>query len=138
MRGVTRPSDTQARSQKFLLTRLMRGVTPARALALAYSLAFLLTRLMRGVTDRHHREARAIHISTHTPHARRDLKRPTRRQNADRFLLTRLMRGVTPDPNTPRKPLYISTHTPHARRDVRSPALCTIMKNFYSHASCEA
>ncbi len=50
----------------------MRGVTPARALALAYSLAFLLTRLMRGVT---------IVFCTI--------------DKTEKFLLTRLMRGVT-------------------------------------------
>ena len=37
-------------------------------------LRFLLTRLMRGVTEELDREILMLEISTHTPHARRDQK----------------------------------------------------------------
>ena len=58
-------------------------------------------------------------ISTHTPHARRDLVIVSLFSNALRFQLTRLMRGVT----TYLQSMIvvgraISTHTPHARRDL--------------------
>ena len=55
-------------------------------------------------------------ISTHTPHARRDLKSQPHKRIAQ-FLLTRLMRGVTGQPQHDNLPILISTHTPHARRD---------------------
>ena len=58
--------------QKFLLTRLMRGVTQLWALVGAAA-EFLLTRLMRGVTG----------------------IRPGGPGSIQKFLLTRLMRGVT-------------------------------------------
>ena len=67
---------TNATLVKFLLTRLMRGVTP-------YSnrfkgmITFLLTRLMRGVTKRIFRNTAITSISTHTPHARRDFQAST-------------------------------------------------------------
>ena len=54
-------------------------------------------------------------ISTHTPHARRD--KPLRKRDFDRI---------------------ISTHTPHARRDYVNPETLSGRKNFNSHASCEA
>ena len=57
---------------EFLLTRLMRGVTPCRKAGYFLCKKFLLTRLMRGVT--YHKEIYWYWpaISTHTPHARRD------------------------------------------------------------------
>ena len=61
----------EANRKKFLLTRLMRGVTRKYDMWFAHW-AFLLTRLMRGVT---------------VAHLRRCFPEP--------FLLTRLMRGVT-------------------------------------------
>ena len=55
---------------------------------------FLLTRLMRGVTIKTPARQQVGGISTHTPHARRDMiQRKSYRVPA--FLLTRLMRGVT-------------------------------------------
>ena len=55
---------------------------------------FLLTRLLRGVTERKSMKLNQRMISTHTPLARRDRK--SRKAAArPRFLLTRLLRGVT-------------------------------------------
>ena len=83
--------------------------------ALAKTLKFLLTRLMRGVTASALCHVLQLVISTHTPHARRDT-------NQSGEIHT----------------LVISTHTPHARRDTPMSAVCRIIKDFYSHASCEA
>ena len=58
---------------RFLLTRLMRGVTDAPSDTPLFYNAFLLTRLMRGVTRIQAEIKRKALISTHTPHARRDL-----------------------------------------------------------------
>ena len=56
---------------KFQLTRLMRGVTYIFVNSIL-SCIFQLTRLMRGVTYFFNKPLIVIHISTHTPHARRD------------------------------------------------------------------
>ena len=117
MRGVTRKGNDFLCTAKFLLTRLMRGVTLIR-----------------------HHQMYLFAISTHTPHARRDIKKiplpaPTgisthtphaRRDNPinthvigdAKFLLTRLMRGVTCIIRQTMGTATISTHTPHARRDM--------------------
>ena len=71
----------------------MRGVTKSSA-PLTPALIFLLTRLMRGVTIDGVANSDEVKISTHTPHARRDM--------------SALMSFIG---------LLISTHTPHARRD---------------------
>ena len=58
-----------------------------------------------------------IDISTHTPHARRDVLARREVARIEKFQLTRLMRGVT-FWNVSKPILFrISTHTPHARRD---------------------
>ena len=97
MRGVTWwfIVDTN-NAMPFQLTRLMRGVTLPTALLLSGSL-FQLTRLMRGVTTASWLVINLMNISTHTPHARRDVF------NEYIYILFR-----------------ISTHTPHARRDRRT------------------
>ena len=83
-------------SRLFQLTRLMRGVTCHPNSAIAPKQAFQLTRLMRGVTlPSESLPTVVITISTHTPHARRDMR------NCDGSHLS-----------------DISTHTPHARRDL--------------------
>ena len=56
---------------------------------------FQLTRLMRGVTKAYDIKCSVVNISTHTPHARRDLRLLIRGSIALLFQLTRLMRGVT-------------------------------------------
>ena len=56
-------------------------------------------------------------ISTHTPHARRDIFSVDNVTGVNIFLLTRLMRGVTSDALYKQYTGLISTHTPHARRD---------------------
>ena len=56
----------------FQLTRLMRGVTQALLGKQSDLYQFQLTRLMRGVTISNSLKLFNTHISTHTPHARRD------------------------------------------------------------------
>ena len=73
----------------------MRGVTTSLSLESQVYL-FQLTRLMRGVTLYGQAATPIQQISTHTPHARRDVNRI----------------NFSVD-------LSISTHTPHARRDLR-------------------
>ena len=77
--------------------------------------SFLLTRLMRGVTSSVCHSWQEVQISTHTPHARRDVA-----------------------PEVKPQPFIISTHTPHARRDKECESYVWEEGNFYSHASCEA
>ena len=95
MRGVTRRKANAADSDKisthtpharrdrnsrrivryilgFQLTRLMRGVTSAYA-SQSRERKFQLTRLMRGVTEQDSYFESVNRISTHTPHARRDM-----------------------------------------------------------------
>ena len=78
-------------------------------------------------------------ISTHTPHARRDVLVAVILKHTLQFQLTRLMRGVTSRIALLSPDSRISTHTPHARRD---PSFLlgvgTYSQNFNSHASCEA
>ena len=59
---------------KFLLTRLLRGVTNGISPSLHHK-KFLLTRLLRGVTRQYMADQDVIAISTHTPLARRDRRR---------------------------------------------------------------
>ena len=93
----------------------MRGVTDVtRRLVIVEQ--FLLTRPMRGVTEIHIRKRSTRRISTHTPHAGRDIKIRVR-LNPVQFLLTRPMRGVTWRGPVKNSPEGISTHTPHAGRD---------------------
>ncbi len=74
----------------------MRGVTPIKTYAMDF-FEFQLTRLMRGVTRQNLKFSVITEISTHTPHARRDVEK-----------------------NDDSETVYtISTHTPHARRDKR-------------------
>ncbi len=81
------------------------------------TIEFQLTRLMRGVTlCGRGGTNRLLSISTHTPHARRDLG-----------LFNFFARFEE-----------ISTHTPHARRDRALWQLVKWVNNFNSHASCEA
>ncbi len=92
----------------------MRGVT-AKAGMVGSGGGFLLTRPMRGVTKESMEGSENGNISTHTPHARRDM-----------------LLGMSPQ-NT-----NISTHTPHARRDTKKGAYIWLGLDFYSHAPCEA
>ena len=70
---------------------------------------------MRGVTQERYNPCCNSNISTHTPHARRDV-------------------AVAAGTNV----VDISTHTPHARRDNRRESPASVRIHFYSHASCEA
>ena len=71
----------------------MRGVTKDVGVDKA-EIKFLLTRLMRGVTTTSPTLKLVLIISTHTPHARRDVSLLDKLVSLP-FLLTRLMRGVT-------------------------------------------
>ncbi len=79
-----------------------------------------------------------LKVSTHTPHARRDLQ-----------ILQELLtssRVSTHTPHARRDAIFctvevvhdVSTHTPHARRDIYQNAPKTAPEGFNSHASCEA
>ena len=70
---------------------------------------------MRGVTKCYGVDIVADRISTHTPHARRDMPSHKFIQN-----------------------FRISTHTPHARRDYNDIPALLLHLYFNSHASCEA
>ena len=72
MRGVTLKMKYPNSWELFQLTRLMRGVTPEGHPFNIMPL-FQLTRLMRGVTFSTLVSFLSYKISTHTPHARRDL-----------------------------------------------------------------
>ena len=74
---------------------------------------------MRGVTNFFTWFSDEKTISTHTPHARRDLSYIVTFLTCFPFQLTRLMRGVTMDVEEIAANPAISTHTPHARRDRR-------------------
>ena len=100
---------------KFLLTRLLRGVTQRHSKINRRAAEFLLTRLLRGVTAPAMVHLSAGKISTHTPLARRD---------------TCGSRGLNF--------AMISTHTRLARRDNSLYGAAKLNENFYSHASCEA
>ena len=126
------------RSRKFLLTRPMRGATKLKSKK-RFTTVFLLTRPMRGATIINNKKTVKIEISTHTPHAGRDicsiLSSPAHhyfyshapcgaRLSAccwmrlhKKFLLTRPMRGATKISCGKYEPWKISTHTPHAGRD---------------------
>ena len=68
-------------------------------------------------------------ISTHTPHAGRDLPFLSISELLVSFLLTRPMRGATGPLPPVKAAAAISTHTPHAGRDVFSPffAPCVLL-----------
>ena len=94
---------------------------------------------MRGATQVCIRFLRSMSISTHTPHAGRDIVLPQDFQclinfyshapcgarliivvlsaYLSIFLLTRPMRGATVELDTDNSDMLISTHTPHAGRD---------------------
>ena len=72
MRGVTLSVLFLRMVTIFQLTRLMRGVT-LKKIVLLCTFKFQLTRLMRGVTVKSLKLKGFSAISTHTPHARRDL-----------------------------------------------------------------
>ena len=121
---------------------------------------FLLTRLMRGVTGGIRRQAiYQIYFYSHTSceawrcamipqnipyhfYSHTSCEAWLRQRNACRhfvkFLLTHLMRGVTCYYTWNSIWWIISTHTPHARRDKASNKITSNKANFYSHTSCEA
>ena len=92
---------------------------------------------MRGVTPLHGLLRDDFRISTHTPHARRDLYRRIAVQN--RHISTHTPHARR-DPTSKRcaRATGISTHTPHARRDGADGGAAAENNDFYSHASCEA
>ena len=101
-------------THQFLLPRLLRGATLLRSMVV-FLRSFLLPRLLRGATKKQKIFLIQKRISTPTPLARRD-----------------------DNPNDPLMLFIISTPTPLARRDLMFRLDGDFMKNFYSHASCEA
>ena len=108
---------------------------------------------MRGVTFWKMPTATWSQISTHTPHARRDMIIKLIAQETREFQLTRLMRGVTAFIVGDKRRLLrfqltrlmrgvtdftvvfnaladISTHTPHARRDELNEPFCIAAVEF--------
>ena len=100
-------------SEKFLLTRPLRDVTPCSSFLSPELPGFLLTRPLRDVTARTILPDVILMISTHTPLAGRD---PISQQAAA-------------DAN-------ISTHTPLAGRDCPVHQYVSGKFYFYSHAPC--
>ena len=98
----------------FLLTRPMRDVTVTGLMRIIMCTIFLLTRPMRDVTSFIFYNFTSIKISTHTPHAGRDVSRLFLCTPERSFLLTRPMRDVT---------IYYSNGS-------------HLFINFYSHAPC--
>ena len=77
-------------------------------------------------------------ISTHTPHARRDLPmRSAEPWDAISTHTPHARRDNAKNAEDEAKRL-ISTHTPHARRDQLAQNAHIHHQNFNSHASCEA
>ena len=115
----------------------MRGVT-TNLILYNCKLEFQLTRLMRGVTNHLHFQCRYLSISTHTPHARRDMKFQGTISFPKKFQLTRLMRGVTA--HIVRAFILSAFQLTRLMRGVtrtETPTFCHI-EHFNSHASCEA
>ena len=92
---------------------------------------------MRGATPRGKRDTDDLLISTHTPHAGRDLvaipptsshEISTHTPHAGRDTSIDYMHWH----------LFISTHTPHAGRDDNILPRIEIALHFYSHAPCGA
>ena len=100
-------------------------------------LSFLLTRLLRGATSGKTSPTQPNLISTHTPHAGRDIT-PTSSGTLSAFLLTRPMRGATIISLSRLHIFSISTHTPHAGRDFLRLFWRVLFPDFYSHAPCGA
>ena len=76
-------------------------------------------------------------ISTHTPHAGRDLS-TIFSPSSCAFQLTRPMRGATVQTGSDLIAALISTHTPHAGRDQKQPLHFLLLQHFNSHAPCGA
>ena len=139
MRGATcRHIRSSLPDRRFLLTRPMRGATdryqkrygrtvdfyshaPCGARRARRSISgcrdqFLLTRPMRGATRIWMHQDLLRNISTHTPHAGRDISP---------IALFSIIKNI-------------STHTPHAGRDFVPNRIVWDHWNFYSHAPCGA
>ena len=98
---------------------------------------FQLTRLMRGVTKSFKHKNTPLHISTHTPHARRDVfiddiwilnQNFNSHASCEAWLPSPSMSGNGNDFNS-----HASCEAWHVADKV-----CRICKDFNSHASCEA
>ena len=137
MRGVTDTKIDSLAAEVFQLTRLMRGVTGIDLIT--HVIFFISTHTPHARRDVAVRELpmMSISISTHTPHARRDPQ--SSEENSLRIISTH-----TPHARRDHSSLFglslaeISTHTPHARRDFDAGVACFLKFHFNSHASCEA
>ena len=92
---------------------------------------------MRGATLTARFTHKELNISTHTPHAGRDMVTAVF-SFTGRFLLTRPMRGATRESEKNGEKQIISTHTPHAGRDRNGTRYAFADDDFYSHAPCGA
>ena len=124
-------------NSEFQLTRLMRGVTMA-LISVKSKYKFQLTRLMRGVTGWNYHKEIATIISTHTPHARRDILNDGVYKNTPDFNSHASCEAWPPKNTMLFAKSEISTHTPHARRDINQSLQFFPQAYFNSHASCEA
>ena len=115
MRGATASCSAGPAETVFLLTRPMRGATGC-AERKRYHGEFLLTRPMRGATASITPAADTLVISTHTPHAGRDMRSGNRRRIRRNFY----------------------SHAPCGARPGIPFSSRVIMANFYSHAPCGA
>ena len=106
----------------------MRGVT-CPPINLSRTFGFQLTRLMRGVTFCMCKCETEKYISTHTPHARRDLLPVLQTLCSMISTHTPHARRDTVGEHKHTQPV-ISTHTPHARRDTRNSPSCLDCKGF--------
>ena len=113
-----RPEESSVISDlsRFQLTRPMRGATCTIDHSGSPS-AFQLTRPMRGATMLTHSVKYGVVISTHTPHAGRDLALVGDPRLRNRFQLTRPMRGATfYKINFNFMPLHFNSHAPCGAR----------------------
>ncbi len=147
--------------EKFQLTRPMRGATVCPGDP-AQGWIHFNSHAPCGARRTHPRVcALDAFISTHTPHAGRDMRGATAQNGASGFQLTRPMRGATPARPLVRRHrrhfnshapcgarprrcrasasrAVISTHTPHAGRDGITVDIWSVGGDFNSHAPCGA
>ena len=96
---------------------------------------FLLTRPLRDATHVLADDISYNRISTHAPHAGRDICRKRSEAGKTDFY-SRAPCGTRPPHALKYIPYIISTHAPHAGRDTVCPSACNLGTNFYSRAPC--
>ena len=136
-RRDARNSESRLPSQHFY-SHASCEARPSNVPTLSDSEQFLLTRLLRGATPAAPAPADGHLISTHTPLAgRAESGSGTRRGAADFYSHASCEARLRPGCNLG-DVFRISTHTPLARRDAATGSGASASSDFYSHASCEA